>query len=276
MLKSADKEKLKSVFKLDADQLIIAAIAAEEMDLDLPLDITVFTAGDLTARDVNMKKAGKMEGERTGESKGTEIIIKRIANKLVLDGHAIGNDIDSLAAAAQSKLSAAGLQLQIDLLKIDKERLASEFNQERNKAEQATLDQSLIGMFPPNRTADLKDSERLLLLKNELSFETVNGSPVASREGNVLTDSRSKAPLPLDRVFNEIFTDRKWINNYREPIYGRGGTNSNLSSRGSIKSLSDFTEKWIAENPGKNDVSPEFDKDLANYIKSYGDFDLDL
>lgn len=274
-LKKDTKEKLKTVFKLDVDKLIAAAIAADEVDLELPADVTVLTAADLTTRDNNMKEVGKKEGETIGENKGKEVSVKKIAKKLGLDEAAIGNDIDKLEAAAQTKFKAgdAGLQAQVTALIQDKERLTTEVTTERTKAQQASFDASLISLFPANRTTDLRDSERLLLLKNELQFETVDGKTVVKRGGNVVADTATHAPLPLDKVLTDIFTERKWVAAAADG--GRGGGNSGgAGGTGGMKKLSAFTEKWIAENPGKNEVSPDFDTALSAHMKANTDFDL--
>ena len=80
-LKQADKDKLKATYKFDVDKLIAAVTAADEQDLEFPADITVIPNADLTARDENMKLAGKKDGEAIGEVKGKEITVKKIAKK---------------------------------------------------------------------------------------------------------------------------------------------------------------------------------------------------
>jgi len=275
-LKQDAKDKLKTIFKLDVDKLIAAAIAADEVDLELPADVTVLTAADLATRDENMKTVGKKEGESIGETKGKEIAVKKIAKKMALDEAAIGSDIDKLEAAAQAKFKAgdAGLQEQVNALLADKERLTGEVTQEKTKAELAIFDQTLISMFPAGRTADLKDSERLLLLKNDLQFETIDGKRVAKRGGVIVADPNTHAPLPIDQVLTSVFTERKWIGGAGGDG-GRGGGNSGGGTgTGGIKKLSGFTEKWIAENPGKNEISPEFDTALQTHMKANTDFDL--
>ncbi len=274
-LKQDAKDKLKSVFKLDIDKLIAAAIATEEVDLVLPADVTVLTAADLTTRDENMKAVGKKEGETIGETKGKEVTVKKIAKKMALDETLIGNDIDKLEAEVQKKFKAgdAGLQEQVNALIADKERLTGEVTQERTKAQQAAFESSLISMFPANRTADLKDSERLLLIKNELQFETVDGKTVVKRGGQIVADPNTHAPLPIDKVLTDIFTERKW-STPAAGDGGRGGGNSGNPGTGGIKKLSAFSEKWKAENPGKNEVSPEFDTALQAHTKDNVDFDF--
>lgn len=275
MLKQADKDKLKTTFKFDVDKLIAAVTATEEVELVLPADVTVLTTADLTTRDTNMKEAGKKEGETIGEVKGKEVAVKKIAKKMALDEALIGNDIDKLEAEVQKKFKAgdAGLQEQVNALIADKERLNAEVTVERTKAQQATFEASLISMFPANRTADLKDNERLLLLKNDLQFETVDGKTVVKRGGVVLADAGTHAPLPIDKVLTDIFAERKWTAVNGDG--GRGGGNSGgAGGTGGIKKLSGFTEKWLAENPGKNDVSPEFDTALSAHMKANTDFDL--
>jgi hypothetical protein len=275
MLKTEIKDKLKSIFKMDVDKLIAAITATEEVDFELPAEVTLLTNADLSARDENKIREGKAQGETIGETKGREIAVKKMAKKMGLDEIAIGNDIDKLEAAAQTKFKAgdAGLQAQVDGLLKDKETLSAEITTERTKAQQATFDATLISMFPANRTSDLKDNERLMLLKNELQFETVDGKTVVKRNGQLMQDAATHAPLAIDKVLSTVFTDRKWVGAASNEG-GRGGSNSATGSgTGGIKKLSAYSEKWIAENPGKNAVSPEFDAALATHVKANTDFD---
>ena len=87
-----------------------------------------------------------------------------------------------------------------------------------------------------------------------------------------MQDAATHAPLPIDKVLSTVFTDRKWVGAAANEG-GRGGGNSAGGGTGGIKKMSSYTEKWVAENPGKNAVSPEFDAALATHVKTNTDFD---
>lgn len=273
-------DQLKTKFKLDVDKLLAALAATEETDYELP-EVTVLATADLTTRDENMKQAGKKEGETIGETKGKELAAKAFRKKFTLDD-TIGNDIDKVVDAVNAKLNKgdAGLQEQIQALIKDKETLTNEKTALMTKAEQASFDAQLISMFPASRTADLKDAERLLLLKNDLQFEKdADGKIVVKKNGQIVADPGTHAPLALDKVITDHFTERKWTGQAEGGAVGggRGGGNSGAGAGGGtdgIKSLSKFTEKWKAENPGKNEISPDFDAALAAHAKVNTDFNM--
>jgi len=278
-LKKETIDQLKTKFKLDVDKLLAAIAATEETDYELP-DVTVLAAADLTTRDENMKQAGKKDGETIGETKGKELAAKAFRKKFALDD-TIGNDIDKVVEAVNAKLNKgdAGLQEQIQALLKDKENLINEKTALMTKAEQASFDAQLISMFPASRNSDLKDSERLLLLKNELQFEKDgDGKIIVKKNGQVVADPGTHAPLALDKVISDHFTERKWTSQGGSGNEGgRGGGNNGAgggSATDGIKSLSKFTEKWKAENPGKNEISPEFDAALAAHTKDMPDFEF--
>lgn len=280
-IKKEDLDKIKTTLKgIDVDKLIAAAVATDEQPFPIPDGLLVLTAEEATTRDENMKTVGKKEGEVIGETKGKEIIVKKIAKKMGFDDAAIttiGTDPEKLEAAVQAKFKAgdAGLQAQVDALLKDKETLTAKATELEGKATQAQFDAQLISMFPKRNTT-LKDSEILLLIKNELQFETVEGKVQVKKGGVLLQDPGTHAPLPLEKVLQDVFVERKWADaGAGSGEGGRGGGNSGgAGGAAGIKTLTAYTEKWKAENPGKNDNSPEFDADLSKHTKDIPDFNF--
>lgn len=281
-LKKEALEKLKSTLKgFDVDKLIAAAIAPDEQDYEIPADVNVLTTTELTTRDENSVKKGKTEGETIGETKGKEIIVKKIAKKFGFDDKVIteiGTDEGKLEAAVQTKFKAgdAGLQEQVNKLLQDKDQWVIEKQQLEAKAEEAGNDARLISMFPANRTTDIPNNELLTLIKMNLTFEKqADGTTVVKRNGAIVEDTNTHAPLPVDKVIASFFTERKWAGEGGPGDGGRGGGNNpgGGGGTGGHKKLSAFTEAWKAENPGKNEISPEFDTALQAHVAKHQDFD---
>lgn len=277
-------EKLKATLKgFDVDKLIAVAIATDEQDFEIPADVTVLTTADLTTRDENMQKKGKTEGKAEGETIGKEITVKKIAKKMLLEDTTIatiGTDVDKLESELSKKFKAGdpALKTQVERLLEDKTAWEKEKIALEAKAESAKFDAQLIAMFPADRTTDLKDHERLMLLKNELTFEkAADGKLVVKRNGAIVEDPATHAALPLDKVIPDFFKERKWVGDKGGGEGGRGGGSNPPGGGGGtsgIKSLTKFTEKWLAENPGKNNISPEFDQALTKHMTENKDFNI--
>jgi uncharacterized tellurite resistance protein B-like protein len=272
-LKQEVKDALKNTYGLDVDKLIDAVKAEAEVDYELPKEQTVIKNADLVTRDQNKIDEGKKEGEKSGEIKGRELAAKAFKKKFALED-SVPNDPDKVVEAVNAKLNKgdAALQEQVQALLKDKETLANEKAQLQARAEQAAFDAELISMFPANRSVDLKDAERLALLKMDLTIEKADGKVVVKRNGQILQDPNTHAPLPLNKVIPDYFTERKWVG--KDPNGGRGGGDNPPGGGGAgIKKASEFKTKWIAENPGKNEVSPEYMNALSAHAKDLPDFD---
>lgn len=279
-IKKEDLDKLKTTLKgVDVDKMIAAAVATDEQPFEVPADLSVLTAAELSARDANVTATAQRAGEATGETKGKELAAKAFRKKFNLPD-TIGVDIDKVVEAVNTELNKgdAGLKEQVTKLLADKTELETKVKETESKATAALFDAELIGMFPAGRTGDLQDHERLMLIKNQIEFVDVDGKKAAKlkKDGKIIEDSATHAPLPLDQAMKTIFTERKWIGEGGGGNEGgRGGGNSGGGAGGSagIKQMSKYIEQWKVNNPGKNHVSPEFDADLAKHTKDVTDFD---
>lgn len=274
-LKAADKEKLKTIFKLDVENLIAAVTAADEVDLTLPADVEILTKAELETRDNNIRITSKKEGEVEGEKKGKELAGKLIKKKLNLP-ETIPNDAEKIADAATEMFNKgdAGLKEQIALLTKDKEVLENKVIDTEKKASAAIFDTNLISYFPPDRTKDLADSERLALIKMNLSFEPGdNGTTVVKKDGAILRDAKTQNPiLPKDAIA-ALFTERNWIAKGSGDGGRGGGDNPGAGGAAGIKKASAFQEKFVVENPGVDRNGPEYTAALAKHAKDIPDFD---
>lgn len=272
-LTQADKDALKAM-GLDPDKLVEAAKADAEVSIAVPTDVTVIKTTDLETRDNNNKALGKTEGEATGEKKGKELAAKAFKKKFNL-ADTVPADIDKVVDEVNKTLAKGdeGLKEQVTLLQKDKETLQTQLQQEQSKAQQASLDAGIIGDFPGGRGSDLTDAERLSLLKGALTFETVDGKEVVKRNGEILRDKTTQNPLPRKQAISDYFTERKWTGVDPGPG-GRGGGNNPPGGGSGIKKASEFEQKWIAENPGKNLISDDYVNALNKHAKETPDFDM--
>jgi hypothetical protein len=271
MLKKEVAEKIKS-FGFDVDKLIAAIKDEAEVDYTLP-DVQVFKTADLEARDNNTKAEGEKEGFKKGKETGIIVAGKALAKKFNLPETVDVKEPDKVAEAISTNISKgdAGLQEQIKLLQKDKETLLSEKENIIKEKEALAFDTSIISYFPANRDASLEDSERLMLVKHALQFETVDGKQVVKKNGEILRNPTTKDPLPVKDAINTLFTERKWV---AESGGGRGGQdNPGGRSSGGLKKFSDVQAQWQKDNPGVNHISPEFTAYVGGIAKETTDFD---
>jgi hypothetical protein len=272
MLKAEVIAKLKS-WGLDTDKLIAAAKEENEVDYALP-EIEVFKKEDLEARDANKVNEGKKLGEKEGETKGKELAAKALKKAFSIEDDT--KELDKIVTLVTDKASKGDpvLKEQVTNLIRDKETLTAKVGDLEKAAKSAAFDTQLISWFPAGRTADLKDSERLILAKMDLSFEEVDGKTVVKRNGDVVRDKATQNPLAADKVLADYFTERKWVGS-TGTAGGRGGNDTTVTGgAGGIKTLSAAQEAWLKDNPGGNTVSPEFSKYLDTVTKDVPDFDF--
>ena len=120
--------------------------------------------------------------------------------------------------------------------------------------------ETIFSWFPANRTKDLADMDLLIATKMEFQFEVENDKVIVKRKGEIVRDKMTLDPLPPAQVMKDYFAERNWI------------AKSNDAAQG-LKTLSSFTEKWRAANPGKTELCPEFDSDLQKHVAEAKDFD---
>lgn len=275
MLTAADKEKIKKL-GIDPDKLIEAVKAEAEVAVEVPTDVTVLKNEDLATRDTNKFNEGKKQGETDGEKKGRELAAKAFKKKFGLDEN-LPPDVDKVVEAVNTHLAKGdeALKQQVQGLLKDKEQLESTVTSLKTNIETINADNELIRSFPANRIPALREDEILYGVKRDIQFVVENGQRIAKRNGEIVKDPNSHAPLPANKVIEEYFKERNWLSEPTKPG-GRGGKDDPPGGGGGsgIKTLSAFTEKWKAENPGGNELSPEFDNALNKHTKDMSDFDF--
>ena len=276
MLTTADKEKLKTTLKgFDVDKLIAAITDAAEVAIEIPADTHVLSASDLDARTTNDKADAKKEGFKEGKTAGIEIAGKAIAKKFNLADTVDVKEPDKIAEAISATVAKGddGLKEQIKLLQKDKEALTAEKETIAKEKDAVQFDTTLISMFPATRTQDLSDGERLMLVKNALQFDTVDGVQVVKKNGEILRDPTTKNPLPQKAAVAALFAERKWDTVPAQGGRGGGDNPGGSGSAGGVKTFSDAQKKWQTENPNGNIISPEATNYIAAIAKDVTDFD---
>lgn len=277
-LKQVTVDKLKG-FGLDVDKLIAAVKAEAEQDYEIP-EVTVLTATQLTERD-NVKIG---EGKKEGEKEAKTTLVKELGKRLNTEfkGERLADVVNEIQTftnkSGDEKLKL--LQDQVTALTADKTTLSSKITEYEGSLAAAKFDNELIGYFPANRGAGLTDSERLTLIKNAISFETVDGKQIAKRNGVPVTDPTTHAPLPVDKVISAYFTEKPLLlggaaaSGSGGAGGGRGGgdTGAGGSGTGGIKSFSQAEKAFKEQNPEGNTMSPEFTAYVDKIAKDTPDF----
>lgn len=279
-LKKADEEKLTALLKgFDIPKLIEVIKATEEQDFVIPEKVSVLTEAELTLRDTNVANTAKTDAEKTGETKGKELAAKAFRKKFNAPD-TLGADVDKVVEWVSATLATgdAGLKQQITGLQADKDTLEKKLQDSEKIAKTSILDMKLISMFPPGRDSNLSDDERLMLVKKNIEIieDATTGAITFKKDGKIIEDPATHSPLPGAKAMESLFTERKWIGDDAGAGGGRGGGNrGGGAGAGSVKKLSAYKQKWMADNPGKNVMSAEFDADLQKHVKDIPDFEYD-
>ena len=275
-LKKEAAEKLKSVFGLDIDKLIAAITAQDEQDFQVP-EVVVLSQQQLTERD----SVKITEGKKIGETEAKATLVKELGKRLNAEFKSerlgdLANEISTFANKSkddQVKL----LQDQVNALLADKTTLANQLQEKETAITQARFDNELIGFFPANIGAGLTDAERLTLIKNAITFETVDGKPVAKRNGEVVRDPATQAPLPVNKVVETYFQEKPLLLGVpaqQQQIGGRGaGDAHGAKGPSGLKRFSDVEKLWKEQNPDGNVMSTEFQSYVNKVAKETPDFD---
>lgn len=129
----------------------------------------------------------------------------------------------------------------------------------------AITKEQIIGWIPKGHKAALSEEDLVLIISQDLSFEITDRGIIVSKDGHEIRNSTTMAPVPPQEVIKNYFTERKWIN--------QAGNQGKQENTAGGKTMSEFKQNWLSENPGKAEVSFEFDLALADHTKDNKDFD---
>ena len=256
MLKQTDKDKLKAL-GLDIDAIIAAHTDTAEKDITI-LDGSIFTDQQLTDRDAIKIK----EGEKSGEKKATEIAKTEIKKHAGIDltGERWGDIGTELKKAINSSgdEKVKALQDQNALLLADKESLSNKVSQAEMSLKNGMFEVGILSKLPAN-SLGLSQKEILELSKiRGYQAEQTEAGVVWKKNGEILSDSKTHAPLPEDKAIAHIWESEKWSAPVAPaPQGGRGGVQKPIVTGGGIKNRTQAEAAWNDANPGKNMQTPE-------------------
>lgn len=261
------------MLKVDATEFESALTSTEEKDLTIQ-DLSVLTIDELTARDANNKKLGYSEGKTAS----IEMFVKESKEKLGLEFD--GKDTEKLLEAFKNKTLSeakiepnkkieelngviANLQNNVKAFDTEKQTLLSQI-------EATKTDAKLLSLLPQNRLSTLKDEEYLSLFKSEHSVVSEDGKLVVKKHGEIVRNPTTQAPLEVNDVINNLFTERKWVGDNGGQA-GRGAEGSK-GTGGVLLSISELKSKF--EKDGKNTYGKEFSDAVMAAVKENPAFDM--
>lgn len=269
MLSQSSIQKLAKLAKLSPEALTAEINKTEEVDLTIDETLTVLTTEELSARDNVKVGEGKRLGESEGEKKGKELAIKAIKKKVGIETEE--KDVDKVAEAIQAKIGGgdASLKEQVTLLQQSLSQKETEIATFKKEAETAQFDAELLASLPANKSTALTNAEHLTIVKSNLEF-TAEG---VKYKGAILRDPTTQAPLTADKALEHFYNDRQGLTEKQEqPRGGRGGGND---TGGGVKgSLKQLQQEYLAQNPGGNILSEEFQLKVREALKANPDMDM--
>lgn len=276
MLKKETLQAIATLTKTKVETLEAAIKDANEIDVEIPAELTVLTKEELDARDAAQKKLG--------EKDGVEIGIKQVKKAANLPEDAPSKDpvkvaqaiIDKATTDAKVKPDEKVTQLteQVTLLQKQLGEKDTEITTAKTAAQQAALDTRILTSFPKERASTLTDGEYLTLIKASLQFKEVDGKLIVEKDGHVLRHPKTTDPLPMNDAIASIFTDRKWITEDGAAGGGRGAGDKGGGS--GFRKASEVKAKYEADGKNINgEHGQAYVKELTELKKADPTFDLD-
>lgn len=273
-LPKADQDKIKA---LGIDYALLEAAIKADIDTTVPIpEGTILTDAQLLERDTVKVN----EGKGLGESSSKSALVQEVAKKMniTVKGDRIGDLVTSLnteiAKGADEKYKLATDQ--VTALTADKAKLESDLAAKDGVIAATKFDSELINMFPVNRGKDLTDGDRLSLIQRDITFETVDGKRIAKRNGEVIKDPATHAPLAIDKVITNLFTEKPILLGTVETKGGGGrgaGDKPAGGGSGGFKKASEVREDWKSKNPDGNVMGPECLAEINKVAKEDTTFD---
>ena len=272
MLKTTDKERLKSL-GIDIDAIIAAHTDPAEKDITVP-DGMIYTDAQLATRDeVKLK-----DGEKVGEKKAIEIAKTELKKHAGLDITAerwgdVGKEIKAaINATGDDKVKT--LQEQNAALLADKTSLAEKVTQAETQLRNGLSTIDILSKLPANSLGlSPKEAFELAKIRGYAAEDTDNGR-VWRKNGEVMKDPVTHAPLSEDKAIAAIWTEQKWTPSATAAAGGRGASQkASGEAMGGIMSKSAAEAAWREQNPDKGLATPEGMAWYAEQAKQPG-FDL--
>jgi len=238
-------KKLADTLKVTNLEAFEKALGEDTATFELPT-VTVLDESGLTTLKDNLGKEKYKEGKEAGE----EMTIKWFKNKhgLEFEGKTTENLNEALTKKFEVDFKKPSNE-KIQELEADKQKLVSNFETEKQSWESkfnelnsklfnTNVDYKLKSIFPDKLDNGLDKNMLSTLFKAEYEITLDDeGKEIVKRNGQVVKDTTTTAPLPVDLVVTN------WMNEkgFKKPD-GRGDGDSGGSPNGyaGVKSMADF------------------------------------
>lgn len=250
---------------------ITAAMADEkDMDVDVP-EGKILTDAQLAERDSNTKSA-----TIEAESKNVSPIAKAELKKRGFDvkGERWGDVVNELHGLINSDKDTKVklLQEQNEALLADNTTYKTKITEVEGTAKKAIFEAGLISKLPKNELG-LSPAESLALLRlRGYDPEQTEKGVVWKKNGEILKDGNTHAPLPEEAAITNIWGELKW-NISAGGVGGRNISGTGGGGTGGIGSMSAAKKAFLEAHPGKSQISPEFTQFIEGAVKENPSFD---
>lgn len=277
MLSEKTIKAFAALAKIKEEDLKKAIADEKETDVAIPEGLSVFTKEELEERDNNSRSDGITTGKEIG--------IKEVKKAAGLPDDAPSKDPAKVAQAIMDKANAESktkpdekvkeLTTQLDLLKKSMEEKEGEIGKLKNEITGAGLDRQILTSLPKNRASTLTDAEYLTLIKSAISIEQVDGSITVKKDGQVLRNNTTMAPISLNDAINNLFTERKWVEAAGSPAGGRGAGDASGGGAGAFTKRSEVIAHYEKMGKSVNGADgQEIIQKLAELKKADESFDM--
>lgn len=270
-IKKESLEALLQLLQYPEDQVSQWLNAKEELDIPLPDDIKVYNAEAYNTLIANTKESVKTGYYRGGQ----EVMVGKLKEEHGFDFP--GKDIHLfLEKYAEKKIAEAGIgpDEARRQWEAEKKQLTDSIGEWKDKytalqteKEEVARDAEWLSKFPAQRSMQVADEDRLLLLKNKLARDE-DGAYLY--KGQPLKDELQNN-LPVDKVLEHVFAAENWLTTETPRRDGRGGSNSTLGP-GLPTRQSEVAEAWRRE--GRQPRGAEFQAHLTALVKENPGFEL--
>lgn len=245
-------EAIAKLLKIDPAKMLEAAKSEQEVDVEVPADLQVFTKPELETREANLKS--------TNIEAGKEIMVKEL--KKATGVEFAGKDPEKFINEYKAKvLKDENISVDDKIKEKDKtiEGLRKNLGEKDNeitglktKASQAEADSKWLGLLPKERAAILSDKQYLNLMKDEYELTEYEGKPAIKnlKTGEIEKDKTTLVPLDPAIVVKGHFEGAKWI--AAEGGSGAGGGQGGRGAGdskvvGGIQNMKQFKEHASAQ-----------------------------
>jgi hypothetical protein len=245
-------DAIAKLLKIDPAKLLEAAKSDQEVEVEVPADLQVFTKAEFDTRESNLKS--------TNIEAGKEIMVKELKKATGLDF--AGKDPEKFITEYKAKvLKDENISVDDKIREKDKtiEGLRKnlgdkdqEVNAWKNKATQADVDSKYLGWLPKERAEILSDAQFVGLLKQEYEVTEYEGKPAMKnlRTGEIEKDPTTLTPIPpADVVKGHFEKSTGWVNKQSDDNkQGPGGRGAGDSKNtGGITNMKQFKEHAAAQ-----------------------------